>query len=51
VSSENGIRAFTLDNQIIDWLEKEGIYFEIQKDHVHLIEIEHPELEPASSSH
>jgi len=48
VQSEKGIRETTLDFQVREWLEQQGIDFDIHKDIVQFVEVSHPELEPVS---
>jgi hypothetical protein len=45
VQSENGIRENTLEFQVREWLEQQGIETEIHKDLVQFVEVVHPELE------
>ncbi len=45
VQSDNGIRENTLDFQVREWLQQQGIDCEIHKDLVQFVEVVHPDLE------
>lgn len=45
VQSDKGIREDTLEFQVREWLQQQGIHCEIHKDLVQFIEVVHPELE------
>ena len=47
VQSEQGIRENTLEFQVREWLEQQGIQCDIHKDLVQFVEVVHPELETA----
>jgi hypothetical protein len=51
VQSENGLRENTLEFQVREWLQQEGIDCEIHKDLVQFTEVVHPELETEAASH
>lgn len=48
MQSETGIRENTLEFQIREWLEQQGIPNEIHKDHVQFVEVAHPKVETAT---
>ena len=45
VQSDHGIRADTLDFQVREWLDQNGIETDIHKDIVQFVEVVHPELD------
>jgi hypothetical protein len=51
VQSDKGIRENILEFQIREWLEQQGIEFDIHKDLVQFVEVVHPELETEAASH
>lgn len=51
VQSETGLRENTLEFQVREWLEQQGIDCEIHKDLVQFVEVVHPEIETEAASH
>ncbi len=51
VQSEKGIRENTLDFQIREWLEQNGIDCDIHKDIVQFVEVAHPDVETEAAAH
>jgi hypothetical protein len=50
VQSENGIRENTLEFQIREWLDQQGIDCDLHKDLVQFVEVLHPELETETAA-
>lgn len=51
VSSDKGLSENTIEFQIREWLEQQGIDCEIHKDLVQFVEVVHPELETEAAAH
>jgi hypothetical protein len=51
VECQKGFRENTLEFQIVEWLERQGIYFEIRKDLVQFVEVDQSEIETETASH
>ncbi|MSQ93014.1 MAG: hypothetical protein EXR98_00490 [Gemmataceae bacterium] len=49
--SEQGLRENTLEFQVREWLEQQGIDCEIHKDLVQFVEVVHPDIETEAASH
>jgi hypothetical protein len=51
VQSDKGIRENTLDFQVREWLDQNGINCDIHKDIVQFVEVVHPDVETEAAAH